>query len=125
MSYVDDAQLHDEAIVVSARLAELLLPEHPKEATAAIEKILAVSTDKGLRQRLQRQLKKHRSRFDPSTSSGQRRLTMVMAVLSDSRKTLMDSGKHALRCGGILGLSCWGRRTHLCSSTTGFLTPAG
>ena len=58
ISYIDDGQLRDEAIVAASRIAELLLPTHPKEASAAIKKILAVSIDKALKARLERQLKK-------------------------------------------------------------------
>jgi len=58
VSYLDQPEVRGEAIAASTRLAELLLPKHPEAAKAAMKKILAVATDKKLRARLERQLKK-------------------------------------------------------------------
>jgi len=58
LSYLDEEDLRDEAIATSTRLAELLLPKHPAAAKAAMKRILSVTTDKKLQQRLERQLKK-------------------------------------------------------------------
>jgi len=58
LSYLDDEHLRNDAAAAAARLAELLVAEHPDAAAAAMERVLAVTTDPKLRARLQRQLKK-------------------------------------------------------------------
>lgn len=58
LSYLDQAEVQPEAIAASTRLAELLLPNHSEAAKAAMKKILNVTTDRKLRDRLERQLKK-------------------------------------------------------------------
>ncbi|MBN2217285.1 MAG: ThuA domain-containing protein [Pirellulales bacterium] len=58
LSYLGQVEVQPEAIAASTRLAELLLPNHPEAAKAAMKKILNVTTDRKLRDRLERQLKK-------------------------------------------------------------------
>jgi hypothetical protein len=56
LSCLGNPELHDQALAAAAELAEGMKESHPKEARAALEKILALTKDEKLRAHVDRLL---------------------------------------------------------------------